>query len=93
MSVAFVPFDRQRNREKLRSLTDPELIEAGRTLRRLVANAKLVVSPPDTQEPPWEEQLEDTIAEWRGRQKHPMRCLCHLPRSLMWGAARGDLRT
>lgn len=82
MSIAFVPFDRQRHRDKLRSLTDPELIKTGRTLRFLLADSKLVVSPPGSHEPPWEIQLQDAITEWRGRQRHPMRCLCHLPRSV-----------
>ena len=47
----------QKLRERLRSITDEELIKFGRDVRRLAEN-------------PFQRQLEEARAEWKRRRKH-----------------------
>jgi hypothetical protein len=82
MSVALCEIDRGRKQRELRQYTDLELIVSGRNLRKLIANAKMVVSLDGDRGERWEAQLVDAIAEWRSRQagrRAGNLCLCHLP--------------
>jgi hypothetical protein len=56
----------QKLRERLRSMTDAELIKFGKQVRGL--SAPRVGVNPD----PWQEQLQEARAEWRRR--HPKAC-------------------
>ena len=55
----------QKLRERLRSMSDEELIKFGKQVRKLAEPRVLAV--PD----PWKAQLEEARAEWRRR--HPTR--------------------
>jgi hypothetical protein len=67
MSVGFLSEDELRERRvaELRRMTDAELIEHGRTIRRIIGKPNPNVKPPEG----FLRQLEDARAEWRRR--HP----------------------
>jgi|SRR5215472_10891398 len=102
MSVRLEAFDRAHHQRELRRCTDTELILAGRQVRTLVANAKMIVSPNRESPSVWHLRLEDVIAEWRARQASrrvgESVCLCHVPGSQpitpnaqMWQASGYDV--
>jgi hypothetical protein len=71
MSVGFQSEDnlRERRRAELRAMTDDQLIEHGRTIKR-------IIGPPNKNVPPPEgflRQLEDARAEWRRRRYESVR--------------------
>jgi hypothetical protein len=97
VSIQLETFDRSRYRQELRRYTDRELILAGRQLRRLIENEKNIISPFESPSG-WKVQIEDAVAEWRGRQESRRAgvgvCLCHAPgsqaitpRARMWKAS------
>ena len=67
MSVGFSSDDdlRERRRAELTRMTDRELIEHGRTIRRIIGPHNPNVKPPEG----FLKQPEDARAEWRRR--HP----------------------
>src|SRR5260370_22155745 len=67
MSVGFLSDDnlRERRRAELRAMTDDQLIQHGRTIRRIIGPHNPNVKPPEG----FARQLEDARAEWRRR--HP----------------------
>jgi hypothetical protein len=56
----------QRLRERLRSMTDEELIEFGKTVRGLSAR-------PTGTSNPFKQQLDEARAEWKQRKNHRIR--------------------
>jgi hypothetical protein len=63
MSVGFLSEDdlRERRRAELRQMTDQELIEHGRAIKRIIGPHNPNVKPPEG----FLRQLEDARAEWR----------------------------
>jgi len=53
----------QKFRERLRSMTDAELIQFGKTVRGLSEGSTRTSNP-------FERQLEEARAEWKRRRKH-----------------------
>ncbi len=67
VSVSFLSSDelRERRRAELRAMSDEQLIEHGKTIRRIIGKPNPNVKPPEG----FLRQLEDARAEWRRR--HP----------------------
>lgn len=67
MSVGFQSDSdlRERRKAELRAMTDEELIEHGRAIKRIIGPVNKNVRPPEG----FTQQLEDARAEWRRR--HP----------------------
>jgi len=67
MSVGFLSDDdlRERRRAELRKMSDAELIQHGRTIKRIIGKPNPNVKPPEG----FLKQLEDARQEWRRR--HP----------------------
>jgi hypothetical protein len=66
MSIAFesTEVQLQKLRERLRLMSDAELIKFGKQVRSRLSKPRLSVSPD-----PWRTQLQEARAEWRRR--HP----------------------
>jgi len=79
VSVAFSELNRGAVRAGLRRLTDAELADTGRILRRLSDPAQQYGQP----NPDFALKLQDAIEEWQGRRSARAAgrgmCLCHIP--------------
>jgi hypothetical protein len=64
MAVAFEPFDPERERLRLRTLSDEELIKEGKAARYMCAPATNFGKPPREEIHDWSEALEPLGGRW-----------------------------